>query len=94
MRAALIVNCTGPEGDIARAGEPLLAALLARGAIRQDKLRVGVDVDEDCRAIGADGTASATLSVIGPVTKGTFWESVAVPDIRVQAARVAARLTA
>ena len=33
-------------------------------------------------AIGADGQASETLSVIGPVTRGTFWESVAVPDIR------------
>jgi len=93
LRAARIVNCTGPESDIARAGEPLLDALLARGAIRQDKLRVGVDVDGECRAIGADGQASETLSVIGPVTRGTFWESVAVPDIRVQAARVAERLT-
>lgn len=94
VRAARIVNCTGPEGDIARAGEPLLDALLARGAIRQDKLRVGIDVEEDCRAIGADGAASGFLSVIGPVTRGTFWESVAVPDIRVQAARVAERLCA
>ena len=94
LRAARIVNCTGPESDIARAGEPLLDALLAAGAIRQDALRVGVDVDGDCRAIRADGRTSETLSVIGPVTRGTFWESVAVPDIRVQAARVAERLTA
>jgi uncharacterized NAD(P)/FAD-binding protein YdhS len=94
LRVARIVNCTGPENDIARAGEPLLDALLAKGAIRQDALRIGVDVDEDCRAIGADGQASETLSVIGPVTRGTFWESVAVPDIKVQAAKVAARLTA
>ena len=32
--------------------------------------------------------------MIGPVTRGAFWESVAVPDIRAQAERVAARLTA
>jgi uncharacterized NAD(P)/FAD-binding protein YdhS len=94
LRAARIVNCTGPETDIARAGEPLLYALLASGAIRQDPLRVGVDVDEACRAIGADGRASEILSVIGPVTRGRFWESVAVPDIRTQAAWVAARLVA
>jgi uncharacterized NAD(P)/FAD-binding protein YdhS len=43
--------------------------------------------------VGADGQPSDTLSVIGPVTRGTFWESVAVPDIRTQAARVAERLT-
>ena len=94
LRVARIVNCTGPEMAISRAGEPLLDALLARGAIRQDALGIGVDVDTDCRAIGADGQASETLSVIGPVTRGTFWESVAVPDIRTQTAKVAARLTA
>ncbi len=92
LRAARVVNCTGPDMDIGRAGEPLLNALLAAGTIRRDALRIGLDVDGDCRAIGADGRASATLSVIGPVTRGAFWESVAVPDIRVQAARVAARL--
>jgi uncharacterized NAD(P)/FAD-binding protein YdhS len=94
LRVARIVNCTGPEADIAHVGEPLLDALLASGRIRQDALRIGVDVDGDCRAIGADGQPSETLSVIGPVTRGRFWESVAVPDIRTQAAKVAARLTA
>ncbi len=92
LRVARIVNCTGPESDIAKAGEPLLDALLAAGRIRQDPLRIGVDVDGACRAIGADGRASDTLSVIGPVTRGAFWESVAVPDIRTQAAMVAERL--
>jgi uncharacterized NAD(P)/FAD-binding protein YdhS len=42
--------------------------------------------------LGEDGRSSDTLSAIGPVTRGTFWESVAVPDIRVQADRVAKRL--
>lgn len=92
LRAARVVNCTGPDMDIGRVGEPLLDALLAAGAIRRDALSIGLDVDQDCRAIGADGRASETLSVIGPVTRGTFWESVAVPDIRQQAARVAERL--
>ena len=94
LRVARIVNCTGPEADIAHVGEPLLDALLASGRIRQDALSIGIDVDGDCRAIGADGQASETLSVIGPVTRGRFWESVAVPDIRTQAAKVAERLTA
>jgi uncharacterized NAD(P)/FAD-binding protein YdhS len=93
LRVARIVNCTGPECDIVRAGEPLLAALLAARRIRQDSLGIGIEVDADCRAIGADGAASDTLAVIGPVTRGTFWESVAVPDIRAQAEQVAARLT-
>jgi uncharacterized NAD(P)/FAD-binding protein YdhS len=90
LRVARIVNCTGPEADIARAGEPLLAALLQSGRIRADALKVGIEVDQHCRTIDAQGRASGTLYAIGPVTKGTFWESVAVPDIRGQAERVAA----
>ena len=78
--------------DIVRAGEPLLAALLAAGRIRPDPLRIGIDVDAECRALDASGAASGSLYAIGPVTRGTFWESVAVPDIRAQAARVAARI--
>lgn len=89
LRVARIVNCTGPELDIVRAGEPLFDALIARGRIRPDPLRIGIDVDEECRTIGADGEASRSLYAIGPVTRGTFWESVAVPDIRTQAAAVA-----
>ena len=74
-----------------RADDP---ALTVRHVAGPDPLRVGIDVDADCRAIGADGRASETLSVIGPITRGAFWESVAVPDIRGQAERIAARITA
>jgi uncharacterized NAD(P)/FAD-binding protein YdhS len=91
LRAARIVNCTGPEADIVRAGEPLLDALLARGSIRPDPLRVGIHVDEACRTLSAEGP-SDHLYAIGPVTRGTFWESVAVPDIRIQAQAVARRI--
>lgn len=94
VRAARIVNCTGPELDIVRAGEPLFDALVARGLIRPDPLRIGIDVDTDCRVRSADGAAAPNLYAIGPVTRGTFWESVAVPDIRVQAQAVACRILA
>jgi uncharacterized NAD(P)/FAD-binding protein YdhS len=91
LHTARIVNCTGPECDIVRAGDPLLGALLARGRIRPDPLGVGLDVDDQCRTLSGEG-ASGTLYAIGPVTRGTFWESVAVPDIRTQAVAVARRL--
>lgn len=88
-----IVNCTGPELDIARAGEPLLDALRAAGRIRADGCRLGIDVDPASRALAAGGAPSATLSAIGPMTRGAFWESIAVSDIAAQAEAVAARLT-
>lgn len=92
IRVARIVNCTGPELDILRAGETLFDALLGRGLIRPDPCRIGIDVDVTCRVLGADGHKAEALYAVGPVTRGTFWESVAVPDIRVQAQAVARRI--
>ena len=91
-RFARIVNCTGTDGDVTRLDEPLVRQLLAAGRIRPDPLRIGIDVDRECRAMGADGRASPTLYVAGPPTRGTFWEIVAVPDLREQVARLAGHL--
>lgn len=88
-----IVNCTGPQGNVARAPEPLLASLLAAGRIRPDPCRIGIDVDADCRTLDAGSEASGSLFAIGPMTRGTFWEIVAVPDIRVQVDSLARRLS-
>lgn len=87
-----IVNCTGPQADIARAREPVLDALIAAGRVRADACRIGIDVDAHCRAIGAAGEPSPSLLAVGPITKSAFWEVVAVPDIRSQVRDVAQTL--
>ena len=92
VRVRRIVGCSGPELDVARAGEPLLDALLAAGRIRPDSLRLGVDVDRDSRVLDAAGVPSDTLYTIGPMTRGTFWETIAVSDIAAQARGVARRI--
>ena len=45
---------------------------------------IGLDVDASSRATGGE-----RLWALGPLTKGRYWEIVAVPDIREQAAEVA-----
>jgi uncharacterized NAD(P)/FAD-binding protein YdhS len=80
-----IVNCTGPQGDLHRTDEPLLAAMVGRGAIRPDAEHLGIDVDSTGRAIAANGTRNDRVFALGPMTRGAFWEIVAVPDIRRQA---------
>lgn len=92
-RAARIVNCTGPQGDLTRTREPLLRRLLDAGAIRPDPLRLGLDVDASARVIARDGRASDRLHAIGPMTRGGVWEIVAVPDIRWQSWNLARRLS-
>jgi uncharacterized NAD(P)/FAD-binding protein YdhS len=62
----------------------LLRALLDDGSIQSDRLGMGILVDDHSRAEGAKD-----LWALGPLTKGRYWEIIAVPDIREQAAAVA-----
>jgi uncharacterized NAD(P)/FAD-binding protein YdhS len=91
-RFAAAINCTGPEGAIGRIGDPLIRALLASRRARPDRLGLGLEVDEESRVAG-EGPSPA-LYALGPLTKGAFWEIVAVPDIRGQAAGVARSIAA
>lgn len=91
--ARRIVNCTGPQGDVLRSDEPLLRQLIGGGTIRPDALRLGIDVDEGSHVIAADGTAQPDLYCVGPMTRGGYWEIVAVPDLRRQCADLGRRLS-
>lgn len=92
MRVRYAVNCTGPDLGLANTGDPLLAKLRGAGRIRPDPCRLGLNVDTGSRVIDAFGHSSRTLYAIGPITRGQFWESIAVPDIAVQARDVAAQI--
>lgn len=92
LRVRRVINCTGPQGDLLRTREPLLHLLLASGRVRPDRHRLGIDVNPRGETIGVDGRPNPRLLAIGPMTRGAFWEVVAVPDIRVQAAALARRL--
>ncbi|HEX9963772.1 MAG TPA: FAD/NAD(P)-binding protein [Allosphingosinicella sp.] len=87
-----MINCTGPEGDIRRVEDPLIRSLLASGRARPDRLGLGLEVDSGSRVAG--GGPAPALYALGPLTKGAFWEIVAVPDIRSQAAGVAKAIAA
>jgi uncharacterized NAD(P)/FAD-binding protein YdhS len=75
-------NCTGPLHSITRAKDPLLRSLLDHGEVEPDHLGIGLEIDGTCRA-------GEHLWAMGPLTKGRYWEIIAVPDIRDQAAKVA-----
>ncbi|MEA1073273.1 FAD/NAD(P)-binding protein [Sphingomonas sp. LY160] len=79
---ALVINCTGPLGSMARSRDPLLRQMLDEGAVEIDALGMGLTVDGDSRA-------GDRVWALGPLAKGQFWEIVAVPDIRTQVAAVA-----
>jgi uncharacterized NAD(P)/FAD-binding protein YdhS len=91
-RFAAAINCTGPQGDIRRVEDPLIRQLLASGRARPDRLGLGLEVDQGSRVAGRG--PSPALYAIGPLSKGAFWEIVAVPDICGQAAAVADAIAA
>jgi len=93
LRFRRAINCTGPQGNLAAARDPLLRQLTASGAIRPDALLIGIDVDAQSRTIAAHGVRNDNLYAIGPMTRGEFWEIVAVPDIRQQVWALARRLS-
>lgn len=94
LDAVRVIDCRGIRRDPRIHATPLVADLLARGAARIDPLRIGVEVTADCRLIGASGRPSARIRAMGPVSRATFWEITAIPDIREQAAAIATDLVA
>ena len=94
LDAAAVFECRGRATDVSQSENPFLQSLLRDGRAKPDALGLGLDVTEACALIDTDGRASDRLYATGPLTAGTFWEIVAIPDIRAQAARLADGLSA
>lgn len=47
---------------------------------------------DDLAAVGKNGVASQSLYAIGPMLRGQYWETNAVPEIAAQAEALARRL--
>lgn len=89
LRGATAVNCTGP-GSLAAADDPLPVSLRTAGLARLNPLATGFDVDGAGALLDAAGRPSPVLSAVGPLRRGASWETTAVPEIRSQAAALAA----
>lgn len=93
VEANRIVNCTGPDQDVSRSADPLIAGLIEQGA-GLDAVRLGFQVDADGAVRRAGGPAWRGLYALGSLTRGSFFEITAVPEIRDQAERLAIRIAA
>jgi len=87
-----VVNCTGPEGDYRCVSSPLVHDLMERKLVRPDALSMGLDVADDGAVLDSQGSPSSSLYAVGPLRKGKLWESVAVPELRVQVGELASLL--
>ncbi len=92
IEVARVYDCGGVSVDVLHSSNPAVQSLIASGAARPDELHIGLDVTQLCEVIDANGAASSRLYAVGPLTRGTFFEIEAIPDIRMQVAGLAERL--
>lgn len=71
-----VINCTGVDTVAGVRDNPFLSSLMHRGLISVDPTGVGLAVDQDCRAIAADGRVRDALRIVGPPTSGAFADQV------------------
>lgn len=86
------INCTGPRRDPRQSRNRLLPDLVARGLVQVDAHALGLACNENGATIDGRGRINKTLFAIGPLRTGQLWETVAVPELRVQAAELAERI--
>ncbi len=88
-----IVNGAGPADSPFRDDSPLYGSLRAAGLARPHPLGLGIDTGSGGAVLDADGRPSTTLYTIGWLRRGELWESLAIPELRDQAAALASRFT-
>lgn len=89
LHPSVIINCTGFELNLEKSSNPLLRQLITNQLVEAHDTRLGIAADLHYRAWGA---LHPKLYVIGSLLTGQLLESTAVPELRVQAAAIAASI--
>ena len=83
-----IIVAIGPNADAA--ANPLLGAAIADGWCGRGRLGIAIDVDPATGLVmDARGGTALPVYAMGALRKGVLWETIAVPEIREQAAETA-----
>jgi uncharacterized NAD(P)/FAD-binding protein YdhS len=86
LRPAAVIDCTGPELRWSHSHRTVLRGLLEDETCTPHHTGLGVVADQRLQV-------AEQLYAIGSALTGQLWESVAVPELRDQAATIAAQLT-
>jgi uncharacterized NAD(P)/FAD-binding protein YdhS len=92
LRVDAIVNCAGPADSPFAGPSPLYRSLRDAGLARPHPLGLGIDTGTGGAVLDAGGRSSGMLYAIGWLRRGELWESLAIPELRDQAAALAAVL--
>jgi hydroxyacylglutathione hydrolase len=89
VAVARVINCTGPDMNYRRVRSPLLNSLFAQGLIVAGPHGSGLWTSEGGGLRDQNGNFSGVLFYVGPGRQGILIESIAVPELRQQAAELA-----
>ncbi|HXP52329.1 MAG TPA: FAD/NAD(P)-binding protein, partial [Bacteroidia bacterium] len=88
-----VINCTGPESSIKKTSNTLLQNMFRRGVISSDPLELGMNADvESFKVIDKYGDKIPNIYTLGANLRGMLWETTAVPELRLQAEKLAKQL--
>ena len=85
LTANIVINRIGPCQDYEQIEQPLVKNLLNNRLIQCDPVHLGINALPEGNVIQEDGTPSDKVYTIGLPLKGIVWESLALPEIRVEA---------
>ena len=94
LTPAAVLNCTGTTVGLRASHDPLVLNLLDSGTAVPGSLDLGFATDDSGRVIASSGSCQPAVWTVGPLRRGELWESTAIPEIRSQAAEVAASVVA
>jgi uncharacterized NAD(P)/FAD-binding protein YdhS len=90
IKVSRIINCTGPQSNLKESENYLLHKLFIEGLLSQDELNLGTRIDlKTYEILDSNNKKVPCLYTLGVNLKGELWESVAVPELKVQAKEVA-----
>lgn len=87
-----VINATGVEMRAQAMHNALLQQMLGSGVARPGPHGIGIDSAPDGSLIDAEGNVEPRVRVLGSLRIGRLWESLAIPELRVQAAQAATAL--
>lgn len=89
LRADWLINATGVETHVDLQPDTLLGALRLRGRVLPGPHGMGIASEAPGCVFDARGVADPALCVLGAMRIGSLWESIAIPELRVQAQAIA-----
>lgn len=92
LKVAGIINCTGFELNFEKAESSLAQSLIARGLVKAHPTGLGLSILADGNVLDNNERPSKVLYTLGASTIGARGESIAIPELRVQAKELAATL--